>query len=75
MTLKTVIVDEIHAVAPNKRGSHLTLSLERLDALATKKTGSHRPFPPTQRSHRNGPPTFSWARRGKPTIIDIGPSA
>ncbi|MGE3782991.1 MAG: DEAD/DEAH box helicase, partial [Alphaproteobacteria bacterium] len=29
----TVIVDEIHAVAPNKRGSHLTLSLERLDAL------------------------------------------
>ena len=30
---KTVIVDEIHAVAPNKRGSHLALSLERLDAL------------------------------------------
>jgi ATP-dependent Lhr-like helicase len=30
---KTVIVDEIHAVAGNKRGSHLALSLERLDAL------------------------------------------
>src|SRR5437870_9322261 len=30
----TVIVDEIHAVAPNKRGTHLALSLERLDALA-----------------------------------------
>jgi len=29
----TVIVDEIHAVAPNKRGSHLALSLERLAAL------------------------------------------
>lgn len=29
----TVIVDEIHAVAANKRGSHLSLSLERLDAL------------------------------------------
>ena len=28
-----MIVDEIHAVAPNKRGSHLALSLERLDAL------------------------------------------
>src|SRR5262245_53236145 len=32
-TVKTVIVDEIHAVADDKRGSHLTLSLERLDAL------------------------------------------
>ncbi|MET3054662.1 DEAD/DEAH box helicase [Pseudomonas alkylphenolica] len=29
----TVIVDEIHALAGNKRGSHLTLSLERLQAL------------------------------------------
>jgi len=33
-TVKTVIVDEIHAVAGSKRGSHLSLSLERLDALA-----------------------------------------
>jgi ATP-dependent helicase Lhr and Lhr-like helicase len=32
-TVRTVIVDEIHAVAPNKRGSHLTLSLERLASL------------------------------------------
>ena len=32
-TTRTVIVDEIHAVAPNKRGSHLALSLERLAAL------------------------------------------
>ncbi len=32
-TTGTVIVDEIHAVAPNKRGSHLALSLERLEAL------------------------------------------
>jgi len=29
----TVIIDEIHAVAGSKRGSHLTLSLARLDAL------------------------------------------
>jgi ATP-dependent Lhr-like helicase len=35
-TVETVIVDEIHAVADNKRGTHLALSLERLDALADK---------------------------------------
>ena len=32
-TVKTVIVDEIHAVAGNKRGAHLALSLARLDRL------------------------------------------
>ncbi len=32
--VNTVIVDEIHAVAGNKRGSHLALTLERLDHLA-----------------------------------------
>jgi ATP-dependent Lhr-like helicase len=32
----TVIVDEVHAVAATKRGSHLALSLERLDELLEK---------------------------------------
>lgn len=31
--VSTLIVDEIHAMADDKRGSHLTLSLERLEAL------------------------------------------
>jgi ATP-dependent Lhr-like helicase len=34
---RTVIVDEIHAVASNKRGSHLAVSLERLDALCGRR--------------------------------------
>ncbi|TFW19489.1 DEAD/DEAH box helicase [Massilia arenosa] len=36
-SVRTVIVDEIHAVAGSKRGSHLALSLERLDALCIHK--------------------------------------
>jgi ATP-dependent helicase Lhr and Lhr-like helicase len=35
-TVETVIVDEIHAIVPTKRGAHLAVSLERLQALIEK---------------------------------------
>ena len=35
-TVRSVIVDEIHALAGNKRGAHLTLSLERLSQLCQR---------------------------------------
>jgi ATP-dependent Lhr-like helicase len=35
-SVETVIIDEIHALAGNRRGSHLALSLERLEALCEK---------------------------------------
>ena len=55
--VETVIVDEVHAVAGNKRGAHLALSLERLDALRVAADGprpagrvwGHRPPGPAQR--------------------------
>ncbi|MCL3860175.1 ATP-dependent helicase [Actinotalea sp. K2] len=37
--VRTVILDEIHAVASTKRGAHLALSLERLDALLEEHAG------------------------------------
>jgi ATP-dependent helicase Lhr and Lhr-like helicase len=36
-TVETIIIDEIHALVPTKRGAHLALSLERLQAI----TGKH----------------------------------
>ncbi len=36
-TIRTVIVDEIHAVARDKRGSHLTLTLERLEHICAER--------------------------------------
>src|SRR5437762_2994432 len=68
--VRTVIVDEIHGVAPNKRGSHLALSLERLDEVATAKpvriglSATQRPIETVA--------AFLAGDRSRPTIIDVG---
>ncbi|WP_106816506.1 ATP-dependent helicase [Microbacterium timonense] len=45
----TVIVDEVHAVAATKRGAHLAVSLERLDALRRSFTEDPAQWRPAQR--------------------------
>ncbi|MBL7490173.1 DEAD/DEAH box helicase, partial [Frankia sp. AgW1.1] len=51
--VETVIVDEVHAVASTKRGAHLALSLERLDALRTSESGGD-PVPAAALARRVG---------------------
>ncbi|MEM8680777.1 MAG: DEAD/DEAH box helicase, partial [Planctomycetota bacterium] len=43
-TVDTVIIDEIHSVVGTKRGSHLFLSLERLEDLRLSAEGPHQPL-------------------------------
>ena len=42
-TVRTVIIDEIHAVADDKRGSHLAVSLARLERLVVSEGRGRRP--------------------------------
>ncbi len=48
-TVRTVILDEIHAVAGDKRGAHLALSIERLEALVGNGPPAPGPPPALQR--------------------------
>ena len=48
-TVRTVILDEIHAVAGSKRGAHLALSVERLEALVAEAPSGNGHAPRLQR--------------------------
>src|SRR5437588_2808682 len=69
--VETVIVDEIHAVADDKRGAQLTLSLERLEALA------HKPpvrigLSATQKPLEEVAHFLTGAGRPAPAVVNIG---
>src|SRR6266516_952781 len=69
-TTETVIVDEIHAVARDKRGSHLALTLERLEALCDRRPariGLSATQRPIERVGR-----LLVGERPLPEIVDVG---
>ena len=69
-TVNTVIVDEIHAVADDKRGAHLALSLERLDALTTRRP-SRIGLSATQQPIELVAQFLAGSGRPAPTIVQI----
>src|SRR5246500_4306188 len=69
--VETVIVDEIHAVADDKRGAHLTLSLERLEAL-THKRPVRIGLSATQKPIEEVAHFLTGSGRPDPVIVNIG---
>ncbi len=83
--VEAVIIDEIHAVAPTKRGAHLSLTLERLDAVTDRPvqriglSATQRPLDEIARflgghdsaSGRARPVTIVDAGVRKPLEIDV----
>jgi ATP-dependent Lhr-like helicase len=78
-SVRTVIVDEIHAVARDKRGSHLALTLERLEHVAAQRplriglSATQRPLERVARLLVGVAPARS-AAAGAPrcSIVDVG---
>ncbi len=68
--VETVIVDEIHAVADDKRGAHLTLSLERLDLLANCPTRIG--LSATQKPIEEIAHFLTGTGRPAPAVVNIG---
>jgi ATP-dependent helicase Lhr and Lhr-like helicase len=74
--VRTVIVDEIHAVAGDKRGAHLALSLERLEELVASSGGGTRlqriGLSATVRPIETAARLLVGAERPLPEIVDVG---
>jgi ATP-dependent helicase Lhr and Lhr-like helicase len=69
--VETVIVDEIHAVAGDKRGAHLLLSLERLEAV-TAKPPVRIGLSATQKPIEQIAEFLNGSERPSPVIVDVG---
>jgi ATP-dependent helicase Lhr and Lhr-like helicase len=69
--VETVIVDEIHAVADDKRGAHLTLSLERLEAL-TAQPPVRIGLSATQKPIEEIAHFLAGSGRPTPVIVNVG---
>jgi ATP-dependent Lhr-like helicase len=69
--VETVIVDEIHAVADDKRGAHLALSLERLDAL-TNRCPVRIGLSATQKPIELVAHFLTGAGHPDPAVVDVG---
>ncbi len=69
--VETVIVDEIHAVADDKRGAHLTLSLERLEAL-THRAPVRIGLSATQKPIEEVAHFLTGNGRPDPVIVNVG---
>src|SRR4051812_49207746 len=69
--VETIIIDEIHAVADDKRGAHLTLSLERLEAL-THRSPVRIGLSATQKPIEEVAHFLAGNGRPNPEIVNIG---
>ena len=77
-SVDTVIIDEIHALVPNKRGAHLALSLERLDRLGGGRplqriglSATQRPLEEVARFLGGAAPRRATARRRKSAAGEV----
>jgi ATP-dependent Lhr-like helicase len=77
-SIDTIIIDEIHALVPTKRGAHLALSLERLDAICRRPaqriglSATQRPLDEVAR-FLGGAENVGRPSRGRRTAAQKGP--